>query len=197
MGFLSNVLRWNKPIAYRGLLLTDLKKFVDTFLHHLAPGSVLLLEREMKPGFLQLALVERRGQWRQVEFGLPDAEWSHNQFDLVHAAMESAGYSTEVETNEDNEQIPRFLRVYVEGERGDLTMELLQLLETAANKLEFEVEDRYTLQMMGDTAPEYTRELATKLEQSPRGGWLHRVFTNTLANYLRRSASATDKSSRK
>jgi hypothetical protein len=185
MRFLHALLRWNKPLAYRGLLLTDLKRFVETFLHQLRPGSVLLLERETKPGFLQLAISERRDQWREVEFGLPDAEWSHSQFDVVHAAMQSAGYSTEIEINEGNEQVPRFLRVYVEGNREDLTITLLQLLETAANKLEFAVEDRYTLQMMGETAPEYTRELATQLEQLPRGGW----FTNMLGKYLRRSAN--------
>jgi len=192
MGFLSNVLRWNKPIAYRGLLLTDLKKFVDTFLHHLAPGSVLLLERETKPGFLQLALVERRGQWRQVEFGLPDAEWSHNQFDLVHVAMESAGYSTEVETNEDNEQVPRFLRVYVEGDRKDLTITLLELLETAASKLGFGVDDQYTVQMQGEIDPQYIDDLATQLEQSPRRPW----FGRTLAKFIRRT-NQSSKSSKK
>jgi hypothetical protein len=56
MGVLNNV-RWlSKPIAYSGLLLTDLKRFVEGFLLQSAPGSVFALERETKPGFLQLAL---------------------------------------------------------------------------------------------------------------------------------------------
>lgn len=174
----------NKPIAYRGLLLTDLKRFLDSFLTSLAPGSVFLLERETKPGFLQLAMIERRDQWRKIEFGLPDDEWSHNQFDLVHAAMQGAGYSTQVETNEGNKQIPRFLRVYVEGNTDDLAIVLLQLFETAANQLQFGTQDRYTLQMLGETAPEYTRDVANRLEQLPRGGW----FTRILAKFLRNSA---------
>lgn len=183
LNLLNALLRWNKPIAHRGLLLTDLKRFVDSFLHHLAPGSVFLLERETKPGFLQLAILERLDQRLGVEFGLPDAEWSHDQFDRVHTAMESAGYSTEVETNEGNEQVPRFLRVFVEGNRDDLTITLLELLGTAANNLGFGTEDKYTLQMLGETDPEYMDELATRLEQSPRSGW----FGRTIAKYLRRS----------
>jgi len=184
LNLLNALLHWNKPIAYRGLLLTDIKRFVEGFLHQLGPGSVLLLEHETRRGFLQLAIVDRRDQWLKVEYGLPDADWSRDQFDQVHDAMENAGYSIEVETNEGNEQIPRFLRVYVEGNRSDLTVALLQVLETAANKLEFGVEDRYTLQVMGEAAPEYTDELATRLEQSPRGGGL---FGRTITKFLRRS----------
>lgn len=177
--------RWlSKPIAYRGLLLTDVKRFVEGFLLQLGPGSVFLLERETKPGFLQLAIVERRDQWLRVEFGLPDDEWSRKQFDLVRAAMQSAGFVTEVETNEGNKQIPRFLRVYVEGDRDYLTIALLQALEMAANKLEFGVNDRYTLRMLGEIDSDYTHELATQLEQSTRGGWFRKI----IAKYLRRSA---------
>ena len=183
LNLLNALLHWNKPLPYRGLLLTDLKRFIESFLHQSGPDSIFLREREKKPGFLQLAILERRKQRLGVEFGLPDADWSHAQFDLVHAAMESAGYETQVETNEDNEQVPRFLRVYVEGNRTGLTVTLFQLLETAANKLEFGVEDRYTLQMSGKADPEYIDELATKLEQSPRSGW----FFRTLAKYIRRS----------
>lgn len=185
MYLLNALSRWlSKPIAYRGLLLTDVKRFVEGFLLQLGPHSVLFLERETKPGFLQLAIVERRDQWLRVEFGLPDDKWSRNQFDLVHAAMQSAGYSTHVETNDGNKQIPRFLRVYVEGNRDYLTIALLQVLETAANKLEFGDKDRYTLQMLGEFDSEYIHELATGLEQSPRGGW----FSSTITKYLRRSA---------
>jgi hypothetical protein len=67
------------------------------------------MERESKPGFLQLAILERRDQRLGVEFGLPDADWSHDQFELVHDAMDSAGYGSEVETNEGNEQSPQTL----------------------------------------------------------------------------------------
>lgn len=190
MHLLKDLWRWpSKPVAYPGLLLTDLKQFVEGFLLQLGPGSVFLLERETKRGFLQLAIAERHDQWLKVEYGLPDDEWSRRQFDLVHAAMANAGYDTNLETDDENKQIPRFLRVYVEGNRGDLTLTLLQVLEMAANKLEFEDQDRYTLQMLGEIDSGYTNELATQLEQLPRGGWLGR----TIAKYLRRSADKSSK----
>jgi hypothetical protein len=194
MQFLSDLWRWpSKPVAYRGLLLTDLKKFVEGFLLQLGPGSVFLLERETKPGFLQFAIAERRDRWLKVEYGLPDDEWSRRQFDLVQATMANAGYDTNVETDDENKQIPRFLRVYFEGNRDDLTLTLLQVLEVAANKLEFGIEDRYTLQMLGEIHSDYTKELATQLEQLPQGGW----FGRTMAKYLRRLAGRSDQSSKK
>lgn len=85
-----NLLHWNKPLPRRGVLLADLKRYVESFLLQLAAGSVLLMERESKPGFLQLAILERRDQRLGVEFGLPDADWSHDQFDLVHELLETA-----------------------------------------------------------------------------------------------------------
>jgi hypothetical protein len=185
-----NLLHWNKPLPHRGVLLADAKRYVESFLLQLAPGSVLLMERESKSGFLQLAILERRDQRLGVEFGLPDADWSHDQFELVHYAMDSAGYSTEVETNEDNEQVPRFLRVYVEGDRKDLTITLLELLETAASKLGFGVDDQYTVQMQGETDPQYIDDLATQLEQSPRRPW----FGRTLAKFIRRTNQSSESS---
>lgn len=183
MGALKKLLRWlDEPIAYRGLLLTDIRRYVESFLLQLGPGSVLVLERETKPGFLQLAITERRDQWRRVEFGLPDDEWSTRVFDPVHTALASAGYDTHVETNDGNRRIPRFLRVHVEGNYHDLTLTLMQVLAIAANKLEFGVTDRYTLQMLGQIDPEHTRELAAKLEQLPRRSW----FNSALAKYARR-----------
>lgn len=194
MHLLKDLWRWpSKPVAYPGLQLTDLKQFVDGFLLQLAPGSVFLLERETKPGFLQLVIAERHDQFLKVQYGLPDDEWSRRQFDLVHITLANAGYDTDVETNDENKQIPRFLRVYFEGNRDDLTPTLLHVLEMAANKLEFGIEDGYTLQMLGEIDPGYTNELATQLEQLPRVGWLGR----TIVKYLRRLADRYDKSSRR
>jgi hypothetical protein len=192
----------NEPIAYRGLLLTDLKRFVEGFLLQLGPGSVFILERETRPGFLQLATVERHDKWLKVEFGLPDDQWSRNHFGLVHAAMQNAGYSNQVETNPGNKQIPRFLRVAVEGNRDELTLTLLHVLELAANKLEFEDNDRYTLRMVGEISSEYTYELASMLEQLPRAGRLGRMLSTWLRQLSHRYEKAKtdrhdDKSSKK
>jgi hypothetical protein len=173
-----------QPIAYRGLLLTDMDRFLKSFLQQSGAGSNFILERESGPEFLQLAVTGRRGDRLEVEFGLPDAAWSQKRFDLVHAAVGSAGYSYHVETNSGNMDIPRFLRVQIRGNRHELTLVLLHVLELAASQLEFEAKDRYTLRMSGPISSEYQQELATQLEQLPRSG---RVG-HALAAWLRRSA---------
>jgi hypothetical protein len=41
-----------QPIAYRGLLLTDMNRFLESFLQQSGAGSNFLLERESGPEFL-------------------------------------------------------------------------------------------------------------------------------------------------
>lgn len=81
------------------MLLSDITRFVEGFLLREGAGAVFLLERESGPGFLQLAITRRLADHEDVEFGLPDAVWSRNHFDLVHAAMENAGHTCSVEVN--------------------------------------------------------------------------------------------------
>jgi hypothetical protein len=154
-----------QPIRYRGLLLTDLARFLDGFLQQLDAGSVFLLERESGPGFLQLAILRRQRVHETLELGVPDAMWSRERFDLVHNAMQAGGYDCSVETNPDNMAIPRFLRVRVEGNRHELVPILIRILELAAGQLQFDAGDRYTLRMSGPLSSEYEKELATQLDQ--------------------------------
>jgi hypothetical protein len=180
------LLYWaNQPIAYRGLLLTDSQRFLESFILQSGTGSVFLLERQSSPGFLQLAIGEQQGPKLEVEFGLPDAEWSRKHFDLVHAATKNAGYSNRIETNPGNKDIPRFLRVYVAGNRGDLILGSLQILQLAADKLGFNKDDRYTLRMSGAMSSEYRGALATQLEQLGS----HSRIAQMVATWLRRSAT--------
>jgi len=124
-GVVVVLLRWaNQPIAYRGLLLADSERFLHDFLLQFSTGSVCFFDRESGPGFLQLAIGERHGEQLEVEFGVPDAEWSREQFNSVHAAMDNAGHRNHVQTNLGNNDIPRFLRVYIQGNRRELTFVL-------------------------------------------------------------------------
>lgn len=188
-GVVVVLLRWaNQPIAYRGLLLADSERFLHDFLLQFSTGSVCFFDRESNressPGFFQLAIGARHGEQLEVEFGVPDAEWSRDKFDLVHAAIDSAGHRNHVQTNLGNNDIPRFLRVYLQGNRRELPFLLREVLELAAKQLEFRMEDRYTFRMSGTVSYEYQRELATQLEQLPRN---HRI-AGILAAWLRRSA---------
>src|SRR6266568_870753 len=76
-----------QPLAYRHLLLEEVERFLELFLHQAGVGSVFVLTRESGPGFLQLALISRRGDNEQLEFGLPDADWCAHRFDAVREAL--------------------------------------------------------------------------------------------------------------
>ena len=183
------VLAWrflgNCPIAYRGLKLVDTKRFLEGFLLQLEVGSVLDLERESGPGFLQLALIDRRSGVEELEFGLLDAEWSRDRFDLVYNALRAAGHNCRLETASGNQEIPRFLRVQIRGKREELIQKAIQVLILAADQLGFDPQDRYALRMKGAISTEYQLSLADQMEQIPRanfipraiGGWLRRAAT--------------------
>jgi len=116
---------------------------------------------------------------------LPELDWSREHFDLVHRAIVNEGHANDVEANDDNKDIPRFLRVYLEGNRDELIHVLLGVLELTANLLEFKKDDTYTLRMMGDIGSEAKIELAGELEQLPHTN----LIVRKLAAWLRRSAS--------
>lgn len=164
----------NRPISYRGLKLVDTQRYLESFVLQLNVGSVFVVERESGPGFLQLALTDRRHNGQELEFGLPHAEWSREQFDLVHNAMEAAGHICRLEAEPGNMAIPRFLRVRIVGNREELTARAIQVLELAAGQLGFHPEDRYTLQMKGSFSSEYLGKLADQMEHLPRGGVIAR-----------------------
>jgi hypothetical protein len=172
-----------RPIPYRALLLVDANRFLESFLQQSDVGSVFVLERESGPGFLQLAVTDRRRSHREIEFGLPDAEWCRGRFDFVHKAMETEGHTCRLEANHGN-LVPRFLRVRIGGNHDELTPVLIQVLTLAAGELGFDTEDRYTLRMNATISAEYMRDLAEQLEQMPRGGGIGRA----LAAWLLRSA---------
>ena len=173
-----------RPIPYRALLLVDANRFLESFLQQSDAGSVFVLERESGPGFLQLAVTDRRRSHREIEFGLPDAEWCRGRFDFVHKAMETAGHTCRLEANPGNLAVPRFLRVRIRGNRDELTPVLIQVLTLAAGPLGFDSQDRYTLRMNATIGAKYMRDLAEQLEQMPRGGSIGRA----LAAWLLRSA---------
>src|SRR5262245_59247199 len=173
-----------KPIPYRGLLLTDLERLLDGFLQQVGAGSVFYLERECGPGFLQLAVLGRHSDHQEVEFGLPDALWCRESFDLVHNAMKGAEYNCSVETNSDNIDIPRFLRVRVAGTRQELVPTLIRMLNLSASRLGFGATERFTLRMSGPFSSEYVEELATRVEQPGKSNQIARA----VAAWLRRSA---------
>ena len=55
---------------------------LQPMLHRMRPGAQLAAYPNGRDGFLQLVLAGREGTWRQVEFGLPDTDWSRAEREL-------------------------------------------------------------------------------------------------------------------
>src|SRR5438094_7415483 len=152
-----------QPLAYRHLLLREVERFLEGFLHQAGVGSVFVLTRESGPGFLQLALISRNRDKEQIEFGLPDADWCAHRFDAVREALEGDAFFFHVQEDSRNAAVPRFLRVRMQGNRQELVPTLMHVLSLAAQQLEFDAQDRYTLRMNATTSPEYSQYLADRI----------------------------------
>ena len=163
LGDMSRFLK--DSIPHTGLLLSDLTHFLNDFLHSMRTGSLFHLQHETKPGFFKLTMTRRQHKWVQVEFGLPEEDWSRNQFDQVREAMLQAGHTTYVEEKSDNNQLRRYLRVYVQGNWNELTPTLIQVLELAAKQLGYEASDRYSLRGAGIANFDYMHERSTQIDE--------------------------------
>lgn len=115
-----------RPVCRR-MPLSQVRRSVDSFLVQMAPGGVLMAERAGAAGFLQLIMVGASVETQEVEFGLPDAEWSHLQFDQVIEALQRATFNVTIEPGT-SEEVARFARVRLQGPRAALGAEIERLL---------------------------------------------------------------------
>src|SRR5262245_8040188 len=91
--------------------LDDLGGWTRALLLRFSPGACLIADSNDGPGFLQLAVTGREGEWRRVEFGLPDAGWAREHFALAVAVLEEYGVESHVEDDPGNADVPSFLRI--------------------------------------------------------------------------------------
>jgi hypothetical protein len=91
---------WGKrPIYRRKVPVDGLQVSIDSFLVQTSPGSVLTLDRESGPGFLQLRLASTTAEWQTVEFGLPRTGWSADAFEGLTARLQQSGFAPELESS--------------------------------------------------------------------------------------------------
>ncbi|HEX8242685.1 MAG TPA: hypothetical protein VF541_04305 [Longimicrobium sp.] len=158
----------------------QLSRWVNSMLLRCAPGATLLAAANGGPKFLQLAVTGREDEWRRVEFGLPDAEWSHENFALAALSLEEGAAAASVEHAPENAHVPRFLRITLEGERAEVTERASELLRRAAAVLELAPEQTYTVSVQGSDHPDYLREMVRAIEQSRLPRWFARRVTAQL-----------------
>jgi hypothetical protein len=173
-GFLS------RPIHRRHRTLGEVTRLVDSFLRGMDTGAVWIADREAGPGFLQLALVDNQTLQQVIELGIPDVDWSASRFDAVMEAVQTAGFTAELETS-GTDPIPRFLRVRCAGQRPQLTETALRMLAVVAQALGWETHETYTVHWGGTLpGPQTWREILDGLD---------RVSDNGMTRRLRRFAT--------
>ena len=137
-----------RPVFHRGVTFASLARHVDSFLLQMAPGGVLIAERESGPGFLQLAMISASLEWQAVEFGLPELAWSRHRFDEVVRGLQHAGFETRVEATA-SPNLPRFLRVSLSGPTPEVSAQAFRLLQSAHRELGWNASERYTVHSQG------------------------------------------------
>lgn len=148
--------------------------WVKGMLVRYAPGTCLIAQSNDAEGFLQLALTGREGTWRQVEFGLPDAEWSRTRFQLAASALAEGATDVRVERNRRNANVPRFLRVSIAGDIAEVEARAIDLLRRAAEVLSFPADGTYRVSIEGGDHPDYWRSLVDGTKRSSLPRWITR-----------------------
>lgn len=161
--------------------VTDVAAWLGTLLRSFAPGSVLIAKPNGKDGFLQFALTHRDREWRTLEFGLPETDWSRAAMVDIQALLSSAGVSWTLEDAPPGSTIVAFLRAELYGDRADVLERASNLVPRLAAAMGYSVHQTYQVQLLGRDAPEYQHELAGKLESLRDGGW----FWKKLAEVIR------------
>ncbi|HEU4557228.1 MAG TPA: hypothetical protein VFS20_05240 [Longimicrobium sp.] len=166
--------------ACSAVLLGEVRGWVEAMLRKYAPGGYVIAHANGRDGFLQLALTGRKRNWRRVELGVPDCEWSRPNFDVAVLLLSEGASTWMVEENPGNADVPRFLRVILQGRSENVLKRAASLLHRAADVLDFPADQRYRIEMHGDDHPDYTREGADYIDQMRGPRWLLRPIAASL-----------------
>lgn len=160
--------------------VTDVVAWVGTLLRSFAPGSVLVAEPNGKDGFIQFALTQRDREWRTLEFGLPETDWSRAAMVDIQDLLDSAGVSWILEDAPLGSAIDGFLRAELIGEPANVLERARSLVPRIAAAMGHSVHQTYHVRLLGHDAPEYQHELAGKLEDLPKGGRFGRKLAKVI-----------------
>lgn len=149
---------------------------LQPLMHRLSPGALLAAYPNGRAGFLQVLLTGRKGGWRELEFGLPDTDWSRASFDDAVQALQDHASEWMVEHTPGNPDVPRFLRVWIDGDEADVQQRASDMLYCAADVLGFPADQTYNIDFRGGDHPDFLRSLADQFEQNPRMPRLMRRF---------------------
>jgi len=166
--------------------ITDLTAWVGTLLRSFAPGSVLIAEPNGKDGFLQFALTHRNQEWRTLEFGLPETDWSLAAMAEIQVLLDSEGISWKIEVAQPEQTIRCFLRAEFDGERAHVLQRVSSLVPRIAAAMGHSELQTYQVRLLGHDDPEYQHELAKKLENLPNGGRVEKKLAKVVRGRINR-----------
>lgn len=108
----------SKPRYHERASFGQLNHFVERFVHTQKIGSVMLMERENAAGLLQLKLRSADANDVTVEIGMPEVDWSMDEFDGIEVQLGDAGFATRIGGGRGCSTVRRFLRASTSGEKG-------------------------------------------------------------------------------
>jgi hypothetical protein len=120
-----------QPIRYRTRLDAILSRHLPNLISEAPFTQFFIAERVDGPGFLQVAVTEANGDWRTVEFGLPETEWARVAFMEVDAVLRSHSFIPEIEAGP-TKDVPRFLRLRLAGPVESLVPQMSSVLSLVA-----------------------------------------------------------------
>lgn len=169
--------------------IDQVHRWIRGMLQRFVPGGYVIAHANGGDGFLQVAVTGREGTWRQVELGLPDADWCRTHFDRAVETLPGVATDWTLEHTPDNPDVPRFLRVSIAGQWQSVLQRTTELLHRAAEVLELPPDQTYTIESRGADHPDYVREIADELDRIPDGRWL----LGRMTRWLRRHADALER----
>jgi hypothetical protein len=108
----------SKPRYHERVSFDRLNHFVERFVLTQKVGSVMLMERENAAGLLQLKLRNVDANDVMVEIGMPEVDWSMDEFDRIEVQLSDAGFATRIGGGRGCSTVRRFLRASTSGEKG-------------------------------------------------------------------------------
>jgi hypothetical protein len=163
--------------------IEDVVTWLGTLLRSFAPGSVVIAESNGGDGFLQFALTQREKEWRTLEFGLPEAEWSRTAITEIQHLLAAAGGRCSLENAPVGQTIERFLRAELSGVRTEVLQKAMSVVPRIAAALGHSAHQTYKVRLLGNEAVDYRAELAEQLENLSRGGRFEKAMAKVVRGH--------------
>jgi hypothetical protein len=155
-----------RPLYHRRVRPEEFERFLGEFLNQGAEGSLLFIQHENSPRFVQFAkYCSNQGQ-TILHFGFPDAPWSRQYFDPLAKTFQTLGIEFNITTGEG--LIHKFLEIDLEKE--DLQNKILMgahLARVAFKVMGVGENERFKVQFKGDLSVEAARPSIELLRDAP------------------------------